>query len=71
MNALDGPNLQSPIASVQRTRSTLAGIPQVPRGANATPMNANRATRIATQQTHSPQGPNSVFLGGDMRANEC
>ena len=31
---LDGPNRQSPIASVQRTRSTLAGHSEVPRGTN-------------------------------------
>ena len=44
---LDGPNRQSPIASVQRTWPTLA----VPRGTNTTPMNANRAIRIAAKRT--------------------
>ena len=46
---LDGPNHQSPIASVQRTRPTLAGHSAVQRGTNTTPMNANRAIRIAAQ----------------------
>ena len=44
-------NRQSPIASVQRTRSTLAGHSAVPRGTNTTRMNANRAIRIAAQRT--------------------
>ena len=47
---LDGPNRHSPIASVQRTRSTLAGHSADPRGTNATPTNANRAIRIAAQR---------------------
>ena len=45
-------------ASVQRTRSTLAGLSEVPRGTNThthththTPMNANRAISIAAQRT--------------------
>ena len=42
---------KSPIASVQRTRSTLAGHSAVPRGMNVTPMNANCAIRIAAQRT--------------------
>ena len=42
---------QSPIASVQRTQTTLAGHSAVPRGTNTTPMNANRAIRIAAQRT--------------------
>ena len=67
---LDGPNRQSPIASVQRTRSTLAGHSAGPCGANTTPTNANRAIRIAVQRTQGLRGPNSVFLGGDMTANE-
>ena len=46
--SLDWQNRQSPVASVQRTRSTLAGHSAVPRGMNVTRMNANRAMRIAT-----------------------
>ena len=41
--SLDGQNRQSPIASVQRTQSTLASYSAVPRGTNSTPTNANRA----------------------------
>ena len=67
---LDGPNRQSPIASVQRTQSTLAGHSAGPRGTNTTPTNTNRAIRIAAQRTQGLRGPNSVFLGGDMTANE-
>ena len=33
-------------------------------------MNANRVIRIAAQRTQGLQGPNSVFLGGAMAANE-
>ena len=40
---LDGPNRQSPIASVQRTRSTLASHSAVPHGTNVARTNANRA----------------------------
>ena len=40
---LDGQNRQSPIASVQRTQSTLASHSAVPRGTPTTPTNANRA----------------------------
>ena len=61
---LDGPNRQSPIASVQRTRSTLAGHSAGPRGTNTTPMNANRAIRIAAQRTQGLQGPISLFSVG-------
>ena len=46
---LDGQNRQSPIASVQRTRPTVTNHSAVPRGMNTTPMNANRAIRIAAQ----------------------
>ena len=46
---LDGQNRQSPIASVQRTQSTLAGLSAVPRGMNVKRMDANRAIRIAAQ----------------------
>ena len=48
---LDGPNRQSPIASVQRLQPTLASHAAVPRGRNVKRMNANRAIRIAEQQT--------------------
>ena len=60
-NTLDGPNRQLPIASVQRTRPALAGLSAVPRGTNTTPMNANRAIRIAAQRTQGLWGPNPVF----------
>ena len=60
---------QSSIASVQRT-ATLASRSAVPCGANTTPTNANRAIEIAMQRTQGLRGPNSVFLGGDMTANE-
>ena len=50
---LDGPNRQSPIASVRRTQSTLEGHSAVPCGTNTTPMNANRAIRIAAQRTQA------------------
>ena len=48
---LDGPNRQSPIASVQRTQSTLASHSAIPRGTNVKRTNANRAIRIAAQRT--------------------
>ena len=48
---LDGQNRQSPIASVQRMRPTLASHSAVPRGTNTTPMNADRAIRTAAQRT--------------------
>ena len=48
---LDGPNRQWPIASVQRTRSTLAGHSSAPRRTNVTRMNANRTIRIGAQRT--------------------
>ena len=51
IDPLEGPNRQSPIASVQRTRSTLAGHSAVPRGTNVTRTNANRAIRIAAERT--------------------
>ena len=41
----------SPIANVQRARSTFAGHSAVPRGTNVARMNANRAIRIAAQRT--------------------
>ena len=63
-------NRQSPIASVQRTQSTLAGHSAIPRGKNATPTHANRPIRIATQRTQGLRGPNSVFLGRNVTANE-
>ena len=60
---IDGQNRQSPIASVQRTRSTLASHSAVPRGTNAKWMNANRAIRIAAQWTQGLRGLISVFRG--------
>ena len=43
---------------------------QLSQAMNTTPTNANRAIRIATQRTQGLRGPISVFLGGDMTANE-
>ena len=60
---LDGPNRKSPIASVQRTRSALAGHSASPRGTNTAPTNAHRAIRIAVQRTQGLRGPNSCFYG--------
>ena len=56
----DGPNRQSPIASVQRTRSTPAGHSADPRGTNTTPTNANRAIRTG-----------SATNAGSMRNKLC
>ena len=44
-----GKNRQSPIASVQRTRSTPAGHSAIPHGANVKRMNANHAIQITAQ----------------------
>ena len=55
---------KSPIASVQRTRSTLAGHSADPPGTNTTPTNANRAIRIVVQRTQGLRGPTGVFLRG-------
>ena len=48
---LEGQNRQLPIASVQRTRSTLAGHSAIPRGTDVARMNTNRAIQIAAQRT--------------------
>ena len=53
---LDGQNRQSPIATVQRTGSTLACHSAVPRGANVKRMSANRAIWIAAQRTQGLWG---------------
>ena len=58
---LDGQNRQSPIASVQRTQSTLANHSAVPCGTNVKRMNANRAMRIAAQRTQGLWGLIFVF----------
>ena len=50
-DSLDGQNRQSPIASVQRTQTTLASHSAVPCGTNVKRMNANHAIRIAAQRT--------------------
>ena len=42
---------KSPIASVQRARSTLASHSAASRGTNVKRVNANRTVRIATQRT--------------------
>ena len=64
-SSLDGRNRQSPIASVQRMRSTLASHSEVPRGTNVKRMNANRAIRIAGSVR-----TNFCISGGDMTAEE-
>ena len=69
---LDGPNRQSPIASVHPTWSTLAGHSASPRRTNTTPTNANRATRTASQCNERRVYEDQIlcFLGGGMTANE-
>ena len=62
---LDGPNRQSPIASVQRTPSTLAGHSAIPHGKSTTPTNANRTIWITAQRTQGLRGPNSVLSWGN------
>ena len=52
---------QSPIASVQRTLSTLASHSAIPRGTNVKWVNANRSMRIATQRKQGLWGLVSVF----------
>ena len=67
---------KSPIASVQRTWSTLASHSAVPRGTNTTPKSANHAIRIAAQRTQGLRGPNScgrtglrIFLPQTIRSS--
>ena len=60
---LDGQNRQSPIASDQRTRSTLTGHSAIPCGTNVKRMNANRAIRIAAQRKQGLRGLISAFWG--------
>ena len=60
---LDGQNRQSPIASVQRTQSTLASHSAAPCGTNGKRMNSNRAIQIALQRTQGLWGLISVFWG--------
>ena len=50
-SALAGPNRQSPIPSVQRTRSTLAGHSAAPCGMNVALTHANCVIRTAAQRT--------------------
>ena len=61
---LDGQNRQSPIASVQRTRSTLASHSAVPHGKNTTSTNANRAIRIATHNERRVYEDQILCFGG-------
>ena len=63
LGTLRGADRQSSLASIQRTRSTLAGHSAIPHGTNVTRMNANRAIRTAKERT---QGliPISAFSGG-------
>ena len=56
-------NRQSPVASVQRTRPTLASHSAVPCGTNVKRMNANRGIRIAAQRTQGVRRLLSVFRG--------
>ena len=63
MNNLDRTDHQSPIASVQRTRSTLASHSAIPHGTKVARMNANRAIRIAAQRMQVLRGLISVFRG--------
>ena len=67
---LDGQNHQSPIASVQRTRSTLASHSVIPRGTNVKRMNANLAIRITEQRTQGLWGSSFCVSGEDMTANK-
>ena len=74
---LDGPNRQSPIASVQRTRSTLSGHSAGRLGTNTTPTNAGSTRsnfcvfrgRYDRQRTPAiriatiPRGPNNQKRG--------
>ena len=52
---LDGPNRQSPIASVQRMRPTLADHSAVPRGTNTTPMIARFESRRNERRVYKNQ----------------
>ena len=63
VTTVHGPNRQSPIASVQRTLSTLAGHAAVPHGTNVKRMNTNRAIRTAEQRMQGLWGLVSVFWG--------
>ena len=67
---LDGLNRQSPIASVQRTRPTLASHSAVPRGTNTTPMNAQSRDSNRSATNAGPMRTKSCVLGGDMSSNE-
>ena len=62
LESLEGLKRQSPLASVQRTRSTLAGHSAIPCGTNVELTNANRAIQIATQRTQGLRGPISAYL---------
>ena len=58
---LDRQSRRWPIASVQRTLSTLASHSAVPRGTNVKRMNANHAIRIGAQRMQGLSGLISVF----------
>ena len=58
-----GLDRQSPIASFQRMRSTLASHSAVPLKMNVTRTNTNRAIQIATERTQGLRGLISVFWG--------
>ena len=61
LSGLVGQNRLSPIASVQRTQSTLTSHSAMPCGTNVKRMNANRAIRIAAQRAQGLWGLVSVF----------
>ena len=64
-------NRQSPIGSVQRTRSTLARHSAVPCRTNVKHMSANCAIRAAAQRTQGLWGLISACVfEGDLTANE-
>ena len=54
---------KSPIASVQRTQSTLASHSAIPRGMNATRMNANRLDSNRSAMNAGPMRTNFCVLG--------
>ena len=59
---LDGPNRQSPIASVQRTRSTLASQSAVPLGTNVKRMNDwRRQSRDSNRSTTNARSVRTNF----------
>ena len=66
--SLDGPNHQSPIASVQRTLSTLAGHSAVPCGTNRVTRTNVRQSRDSNRSTTNAESMRTDFcvLEGDL-----